>query len=190
MKEISNFSKFKWEFVPNEFYFVQIIQRWKDWHPNLKKNDERVIRSYFIDDPTKLWKVIPEMIKLAKDFKARVYVNPVRRSWDKLGIWLIWYVAAVLQQDSKWWKKIKSSVDHVAWVMQGWPRHYIIDCDYDKISEKWIEELVKELWDSVLNVLDTPNGKHILASTFDTRITQAKKLDVKRNWLTVLYSFI
>lgn len=64
---------------PENFYFVQVIQRKKDHKEENKRlgrnNNARLIKAYYINSLDKLLEHKDEMIKLAEVFNARVGIN-------------------------------------------------------------------------------------------------------------------
>ena len=93
---LNNFSIFPWDFVPGEFYFVQLLDRSKSGG----NNKTRCVKSYHIDSQEYLDKKYDEMLTIANATNSRIYVHPARRSKLKVSLELLSYIADCINTDT------------------------------------------------------------------------------------------
>lgn len=65
----------------NRFMYLQIIQRSRD---HKEEGENGVKRVYFIRSKEHLQKLMPEIILLCEHYKARAYINPSIKDFDRL----------------------------------------------------------------------------------------------------------
>lgn len=204
---IDNFDKFKREFAPGQFYFVQLIVRGKDfWKAEIwNRNSARCVKTYYVRNQEYLDKHKLEMIDLAHSTWARIYIHPSKRDENKIALELIQYIAwRVADGNCTCLDKCYETIcgKHI-------PKEKIRVVDFDGkpvANDKiWISnfdskfEIEKSVLvykilkcrgseNRIVNVLDTKNGFHILTRPFDlSQFTYDGVVDIHKNNPTVLY---
>jgi len=75
---------------PDYFYFVQLLQRKKDFQENSKvsgtSNNSRLIKAYYVKSKEHLDFIKPEIMELCKLFNARAGINLNKRSWEQTAL--------------------------------------------------------------------------------------------------------
>ena len=90
MKIVDNFELIKNHMSfnnPNEFYFLQILQRKKDGNEGLHvRNGYRLIKSYYIYSIKDFDELKPRIIELCHNNNARAYINPNVRNAQEVAL--------------------------------------------------------------------------------------------------------
>ena len=196
---------------PNDFYFVQVLQRKKE-NPEVGSNS-RVIKTYYIRSVEHLEARFDEMRKLANLFNARVYINLNKRNFERLGYKVLKKVVG--QMESQNYSSMSSAFDSVAGMYSAQEdKRWIIDLDYDdintftddyldanKIAVKTFTGMVNKvsnfintlqptsIFSKVINQIPTKNGLHLITSPFNLQDFRKKfpQIDVHKNNPTILY---
>ncbi|MBW3020933.1 hypothetical protein KY334_06560 [Candidatus Woesearchaeota archaeon] len=179
-------------FEENSFYFVQIIKRRKDFGNSDMEKGERVIKSYYIDSFESYDKLVPMMVDLADQNNARVYINLNKRSYEKVCVDMIKYLADALS--NKQYHSARTAFDKIAGKNRAdKQKKWVIDVD---IKSKSLSEEIEYYIDNekpegkkCLGILDTPNGYHMIVKPFDPREFSKKYPDceIKKDNPTILY---
>ena len=176
-----------------EFYFVQVLQRRKDWNTN-EPNQHRVIKDYYIYSWEQLEKRYPEIKELCKQFNARAYIRLSRRDARTIAKDLLIELGDAFRNDSyKHLRKIYSTaVGRSNWLDKIW----IIDIDCWAGSEIWqqfVDNLssIEPVGNKILLKVPTKNWLHVLTKPFNLEkrklLPENRPLDVHKNSPTLLY---
>lgn len=179
----------------NSFYFLQILQRKKE-NPELGNNSV-VHKHYYIYNNDYLLKKKDEIIGLCKMFNARASINLNVRNAEKISFLLMQKISNQMMNKDF----INTKDASVCGVYTSeFDKRWIIDIDeknYNLVNEIAIEigRLQTEINDErsmkyrILDVLETPNGWHIITNPFRVDEFQKKfKYDIHKNNPTVLYA--
>lgn len=186
---VNNFDKFQREFIPWEFYFVQVIIRWKDhpWKVGVNwSNHARTLKNYSIYNAEQLEKYKRDIMEVADIRWARVYVRPARRSKKMIAYKMIEMLWEHLQRDVY---TLSWLYDQACWLDKWTERLWIIDID-DK-SDSFLQEVVDKVnsiqpFNCVRYSLPTKAGFHIITKPFDLR-QFTYRVDIHKNNPTLLY---
>lgn len=185
---IDNFDKFKWDFGPWMFYFIQVIIRWKDWWvPEIwNRNNARCIKTYYIYNQNDLDSKKPYIINIAETNWARVYIHPAKRDAKKIAIELIQYVLWRITDGSE--EYLNKCYEIVCWKHIPKNKLWVVDVDskeqneIDRVgqiieSARWPENKIQQL-------IETVNWFHFITKPFDSKDID---VDVQKNNPTLLY---
>lgn len=155
---------------PDEFYFVQILQRTKEV-PNLGKNNN-LIRTYQIYSLEYLEKKKEEMITIATALNARIYIHLNRRSFKMLAFEMLEDIAH--QMKSGQFQTISHSYDSICGKHHSEKdKTWIIDADeeYKDLGYEMIEILktIEPLGDKLIAEIPTKNGWHLITKPFNSQ---------------------
>lgn len=191
---------------PDLFYHLQIIRRGKD-HPNLVAAN-RTIKTYYIDNNEKLFKIKQEIIDLCEYFGARAYINLAPKSYRKCTMQCISDMAMRAKDGD--FKKIYKCWNTVVGYVKSEDPHWIVDIDIPKIKNNseyintgyGIAERVKNLCLSefieyeceplhytmqgphkvydfkIYDYIPTKNGYHIITKPFNLKQFKDKYPDI------------
>jgi len=185
--------KFENEF---DFYFVQIIQRKKEHKDSQHKlsvsNNNRCIKSYYIDSLDKLQRYELEMKELAGLFVARVCINLNRRNAQKLSFEMMKLLATNIScnhfnQLGKLYDTVSGQHHHdknKTWIID------IDDKEYDSaIMESYINSCMPIGEDKIVAKVPTKSGYHIITRPFNLEHFNKEfpGVDIHKNNPTILY---
>lgn len=165
----SNFLKFE---DPNEFYFIQIIQRKKEVE-DLGSNN-RVIKTYYVYSLEKLDKYKDEIISLCTLFNARAYIHLNRRNSKTLAFEMLELLAKNLKSgDTNQLGNLYNSVcgKHHSDKDKTW----IIDIDSKEFCERHKAIKVIRILEpldvkKIIGEIETKNGFHLITRPFNSKI--------------------
>ena len=194
---IDNFNKFPFEWKQWEFYFIQIIERKKD-KKDAKgingSNHARTIQNFSVSSQEELEKRIPQIKRLCKEYTARAYMHPARRTDKEVSLKMMELLVEHLQDNKH---RLDRLYEHACGLSKGVERLWILDYDLQDICifqqiiseiETWLKENKKNYkpWFS----LPTKNGFHYIVEPFDKRILQKYDwaiVSIQTNNPTLLY---
>ncbi len=181
---INNFEILE-KFIPEDhdlFLYGQIMIRKKD--SMLCKSNNIVLRDLFIKNKDDLYKQLPIIKKLCKDFTARAYLNPNPRSYKKIAVDI-----AGLCLD-----RVRNSSEH------GCTRVVSSACGQYTPNRIWVSDIddiniIRHVIDYFKTIdikftkVPTPNGVHLLHEGFDTRVYRKHfpSIEIHKNNPTILY---
>lgn len=159
----------------NDFYFLQVIQRKKDYKKgkvNGTNNNSRLIKAYYIKSIEHLEFVGPEIKELCKVFNARAGINLNRRSFEKIALQHLKKVTdQIINKDFNKAYKAYSSVTGA--YSQESDKKWILDIDGD-VNDRWISQVIlyierecRPIGDKFITIIPSKNGKHIIVKPFD-----------------------
>lgn len=179
---------------PDEFYFVQIIQRKKDNSGTSGRNNKnRTVKSYRITSKEMLQELEEEMIELAKVFNARVGINLNKRSFEKTAFNTLEKIAG--QMMNRDYKSVKSAYDSCCGIYNAvTDKLWILDLDDVKsISEYspiyvFISEC-KPVGKKTIAIIPSKTGFHLITKPFDLRdfVKEYPNIEIHKNNPTNLY---
>lgn len=182
---------------PDEFYFVQIIQRKKDGNEGLHvRNGYRLIRSYYIYSLEDFDNLKGRIKELCESNNARAYINLNIRNAKEVALECIKrYTDLVLNnnafQGNNIWDSVCGGVR-----ARGYKALWIIDVDEpDKVD--LITDIIKSCrhnQDFSLYRVPTVHGFHLICNGFDTKQFNSllidanlSTIDIHKNNPTLLY---
>lgn len=182
---------------PDEFYFVQIIQRKKDGNEGLHvRNGYRLIRSYYIYSLEDFDNLKGRIKELCESNNARAYINLNIRNAKEVALECIKrYTDLVLNnnafQGNNIWDSVCGGVR-----ARGYKALWIIDVDEpDKVD--LITDIIKSCrhnQDFNLYRVPTVHGFHLICNGFDTKQFNSllidanlSTIDIHKNNPTLLY---
>ena len=192
-KQIRNHLKF--DEKGDHFYFVQILQRAKDFGNETTVKGTKVIRSFYVSD-LDYWDSHVEQIKsLCEYYNARAYIHLNPRSWRKCVLKSFGTLADFLQNDQCHLLRTlveKTAGDQIA---DGVEKTWIVDVDSKD------DNLIREIADDVnacgpegnkiVDAIPTVHGVHLITKPFNIQKFRKKwkesELDVHKNNPTLLY---
>lgn len=175
---------------PDEFYFIQILQRKKDNkdNPNIQylgsNNSSRLIKAYYITSAEQLQKYKFEMIALANLFNARVGINLNKRSFRKTAFNTLVNISNSISNNE--YSHISRAYNTACGVHNGGDRIWLLDVDnitdpnllamFDNPEgrrefaiHKCINESMPIDRQKILAKIPSKNGYHLITTSFDTR---------------------
>ena len=159
---------------PNEFYFLQIIQRKKDGNEGLHvRNGYRRIRSYYIYSLEEFDSLESRIKELCESNNARAYINPNVRNAQEVALECIRKYADLVAgtcafQGNNIWDSTCGSTR-----ARGYKSLWVVDvdCKEETYLNKVIE-IIRQCRHNdnfTLYIVPTLNGYHILCNGFDTK---------------------
>lgn len=177
-------------FDEDTFYFVQIMKRRKD-NPDMEKGLQ-ILKSYYIDNLEYFDRKMPDIIKLCEDNNARAYINLNKRSYEKVNIQMIKYLADAVY--NKQYKNCQNAFEKIAGRNNAdTDKKWILDVDVkdleliDKVTA--FIKTQKPEGDKVYLVNETKSGYHLICKPFDPREMKEKypEIEIKKDNPTILY---
>jgi hypothetical protein len=174
----------------DHFYFLQIIKRRKE-NEDMPAG-QRVLKSYYINDVEYLDRKKEDILKLCEDNNARAYINLNIRSYEKVSIQMIKYLADAVY--GKQFENCKNAFEKIAGRNNAdEDKKWILDVDMK--DQKLISEITAFIQtqrpegDKVTLILETKSGYHILCKPFDPRGLKEKypEIEIKKDNPTILY---
>ena len=185
---------------PNEFYFIQIIQRKKEVEGLGRSN--RLIKSYYIYSKEKLEQYKTEIITLCRTLNARAYIHLNKKNDKVVALDCIKELAHFIQVEQysavnkiyntccgRSYSKYKSWIIDVDYVF----KHYIPSVD-DELQRRILEKLATiEPLNTTKTIakIPTKNGYHLITRPFNEKKFKESfpKTDIHKNNPTVLYAY-
>ena len=179
----------------NEFYFIQVLQRSKE-NPDLGKNN-RLLKAYYVYSIEYLDKIYPELVKMANEFNARVYIHLNRRNAYQISLEMLEDLAHSIKCGQI------HSLDKIYNSACG--RHHsekdktwIIDIDEQDLEEINLNKLKENVnsfiepfdeRDKIIAEIPTKNGIHLISTPFNSQKFGEiyPNIQVHKNNPTILY---
>ena len=175
--KIDNFKQLREHLIfhnPNEFYFLQIIQRKKDGNEELHaRNGYRLIRSYYIYSLEEFDSLESRIKELCESNNARAYINPNVRNAQEVALECIRKYADLVAgncafQGNNIWDSTCGSTR-----ARGYKSLWVVDvdCKEETYLNKVIE-IIRQCRHNdnfTLYTVPTLNGYHILCNGFDAK---------------------
>ena len=204
--KISNVMKFDNE---NDFYYIQLISRKKD-----NGISDFTVKEYSVRSVESLMKIKDEIVSLCNMFNARAYIYVNKRNYKNISLKMIKELSDIVCDEN--FKKCKKAFTSCCgkYSSGGENKLWIIDvdvtkCEIERHGTRSIEELVLSIIEnsddervqkSLVDVLPTRNGFHVLIKPCDTRGLNSefagfmrlvpdaiKEIDIKKDAMTILY---
>lgn len=159
----------------DDYYMLQVIKRRKE-NPDMEVG-ERVLRTVYVTSLEKLNKLWNDLITLAEQNNARVYINMNVKSMKKTSMLAMKELAGRVMDDN--FKGAYHIFDSAAGQCGATrEKKWIVDLDYDPKTFKmrysdYIDAAKKAInncqpeGDKVLGVIPTLNGCHLITSPFN-----------------------
>lgn len=198
MKVVDNFDFFEksgvLQFVPGEFYFVQVLVRGKDGHKVRGNNKNRLIKFYTIDSVERLHQYEPEIKQLCELFNARAYIHLTPRSYSDVANEMLRIVVETFtSQNNIGLKGSYSTACGRSYIPSK--KLYVVDIDdedVDRVDE--IESFIDSQCRPVLQEskvvfrVPTASGVHLICKPFDVQMFNKNyQITVHKNNPTLLY---
>ena len=156
---------------PNDFYFLQILQRKKD-NPEIGSNS-RVIRNYYIRDLYYLETRMNEIETLCDTFNARAMLRLNKRNRRKVALHTIKIMADKLMNED--YSFDKAYVSACGKVHHDPNKKWIIDIDdVTQDDDTYINLIISIInnrmpeGNKILKILPTKSGIHLITKPFNT----------------------
>lgn len=166
---------------PDDFYYLQIIQRKKE-NQNLGSNS-RVIKSYYIKSIVHLTDRYEEIKSLCRLFNARACIRLNKRSFEKVAFKSLSNVCNTLS--NKDFSSLKGSYDRACGLGHNDPnKTWILDIDC-VTSANFCQELEDLVNNSApegyktLKYLNSKTGLHLITKPFDCRAFREKYPEIE-----------
>ncbi len=158
-----------------EFYFLQIIQRKKDFEEGQERlgrnNNSRLIKPYYIYSKEQLLRYKPEIIKLCEIFNARAGINLNKRNQEDVALKCLEMLAITLRKDNDF-KGVSKIYSSACGKEGSGDSFWIIDVDTKEQSE--IELITSSLKgiqplevNKLIAIIPSKSGFHIITKRFD-----------------------
>lgn len=164
---------------PNEFYFVQIIQRKKDFIENKDKygvsrlgrnNNNRLIKAYYIYSIEQLEAYKQEIIKLCELFNARCGINLGKRHQKDVTLKCLEMISIALRKDN--FDGISKIYNSACGKGETTDKFWIIDLDKEDLPR--YSEIANILYNcepinttKILATIPSKTGIHLITSKFN-----------------------
>ena len=185
----------------DDFYMLQIIRRAKDDRENMTSNNF-VVRTVYIQRPGQLLELRDDLVRQARMFKARIYINLNVKSFRRCTLDCIAELAKRVRDDN--YQKPYRVFDSVAGAAGcTGQKRWVVDVDWDGVPEtedrdiylSELEQYINSLQpetepDKVVARIPTKNGVHLITSPFnlgDFRMSVYGAIDVHKNNPTLLW---
>lgn len=184
IKELLNFNN------PDEFYFVQIIQRKKDIKETDKikflgtNNNNRLIKSYYIYSINQLDRFEPEIIKLCETFNARAGINLNKRNQKTISLEMLELLARDIRVGN--YECISRIYNTVCGQNKGNDKIWLVDIDEDDLDKvDYIVEFINSLepkGEKVIAKIPSKTGLHLITKKFNTlEFSKKFKIEIHKN---------
>lgn len=179
------------------FFHISVMIRHKDveWFPNGKDNNSRTIYSVNVSSCEELYDLEKLISTICDAVHGRAYINLVPKSYFKAASRTLEnathiYTSKNYRGVQKAWSKGVHSASLKEYNL------FLIDIDEPDIHrvdeiKNYINTELRPLGDKVVIQVPSRTGIHILCKKFDTLSfsKQFPNIDVKKNAMTILYSF-
>lgn len=194
---VDNFDKIKslfdrglLTFDKDSFYIINVTIRNKE--VDLFHDD--VIKVYHISSWKDLMEIKDVLIYLSENLHARIYFNPNKKNYKKVALDTLVKVSDLLAKNQfKQLKKVYSSIAGSSKSINKNDQTWVIDIDYEDISEKRREYLENRdyIKPYIIDKIPTKNGYHILVHKIDSLTFEKEfpEVHLHKNAFTLLYSF-
>lgn len=194
---ICNFLEFN---NPDEFYFLQIIQRKKDGNvTDTGNNGYRTIKTYYIYSVDQLRKKEDKIKELCLKNNARAYINVNRRNAEEVALSAIQQYAQLISEGNAYqgYRVYDSACGSTR--ARGYKPLWVVDVDSkDLVYLRTIMDLVNKCRgakeNKIVQVIPTLNGYHLITIGFDVNqfkqelaINQLDNIDIQKDNPTLLY---
>lgn len=153
---------------PDDFYFLQILQRKKE-NPQLGSNS-RVIKNYYITSEQYLLDKYEEIKKLCDFFNARAAIRLNKRSFEKVGFKALENIANTMQ--NREYKHLMKSYDRACGLLNNEKtKKWIVDVDKNEVI--WLEQIINSiqpcepLGDKIITQIPSKSGIHLITTPFN-----------------------
>ncbi|HSE99732.1 MAG TPA: hypothetical protein VLA48_02460 [Nitrososphaeraceae archaeon] len=153
---------------PDDFYFLQILQRKKE-NPQLGSNS-RVIKNYYITSRIYLLERYTEIKNLCDFFNARASIRLNKRSFEKTGFKALENIANTMQ--NREYKHLMKSYDRACGLLNNEKtKKWIVDVDKDEVI--WLEQIInaiqpcEPLGDKIITQIPSKSGIHLITTPFN-----------------------
>lgn len=189
---------------PNEFYFLQVIQRKKDGNvTQIGNNGYRCIKTYYIYSKEQFFSKMDKIKELCFSNNARAYIHLNKRNANEVALECVkHYAQLVIEGNANQGYRVYDSVCGKTRCKNYKPL-WILDVDSkDLMYLEAIKEFAKESrgsneYDRIFATIPTINGYHVISRGFD--VTQFRELcirnsiefiDIQKDNPTLLYYVI
>lgn len=176
---------------PNEFYFVQIIQRKKDFIENKDKhgvsrlgrnNNNRLIKAYYIYSIEQLDAYKEEIIKLCEVFNARCGINLGKRNQKDVTLKCLEMISIALRKNN--FDGISKIYNSACGKEETTDKYWIVDLDEEDLPNlnniKKSISLVKPISDFKIKAeIPSKTGLHLITTRFDRKAFSSFYSDIE-----------
>lgn len=180
-----------------DFYFVQVLQRKKDFEPSQKRlgrnNNNRLIKPYYIYSVEQLEAYKEEIIKLCELFNARAGINLNRRNNKDVAIKCLEILAIAMRKNDEF-KGVSKIYSSACGKESSTDKLWIVDIDnmtYDEIFDViyYFSSQCMPEGNKLIAKIPSKNGVHLITTRFDRKKFAEKypTIEIHTNNPTNLY---
>ena len=181
----------------DDFYFIQVIQRKKDFKDDQRiygtNNNSRLVKAYYVGSLEYYDFVQQEIIKLCEVFNARAGINLNRRSYKKSAFNHLKKITDQLM-DEHYTKTYKAYSSVVGSFMNETDKKWILDIDtFDLPNLSLMDNLYNcdPIGDKILEEIPSKAGSHLISKPFNIKQFREHKeyddVEIHKNNPTNLY---
>lgn len=178
---------------PNDFYLVEVIKRRKD-NPGLKRS-EKTIRMFYVDSFDDYDELIPDLIKICEDNRARAYIRVNKRNYKDLNLKILKRMVVIMENNNyRFQSKIFESV--AGEFHSEKDKKFIVDVDDTKDVDQELLDFVYNLQgdtkrEPFLYRVPTLSGFHIITRPFNVKEFKKRypQITIHRDNPTLLVTF-
>ena len=160
-------------FQPGYFYPLEVVRRKKE---NSDRKHAKVLRKFRIEDKEEYYKLRDTIRDMCEFFKARAYIRLNKREYKNIGLETLRWTAKYIADGD--YRAVKNSFSKAVGNnhTEGYDRWIV---DIDEKSKDVVNDVIKHIEHlqdhrdsdySILGVVETPNGYHIITEPFDRRL--------------------
>jgi len=159
-----------------DFYFVQVLQRKKDFEPGQKRlgrnNNNRLIKPYYIYSVQQLDDYKEEIIKLCELFNARAGINLNKRNNKDVAIKCLEILAIAMRKNDEF-KGVSKIYSSACGKEGSKDKFWIVDIDTKDETEitnvEYIIDLCEPIQDEskIIARIPTKSGLHLITKRFN-----------------------
>ncbi len=180
-----------------EFYFLQILQRKKDFEPGQQRlgrnNNNRLIKPYFVYNREQLEEYKPEIIKLCEVFNARAGINLNKRNQYDVAVKCLEILAIAMRKNDEF-QGVSKIYSSACGKENSGDSYWVCDLDKDDLIDL---ERIKTKIEScrplnktkILAEIPSKSGIHLITTRFDRQTFKQEypHLELHTNNPTNLY---
>lgn len=160
-----------------DFYFVQIIQRKKDFEPGQKRlgrnNNNRLIKPYYIYNVEQLDAYKEEIVKLCEVFNARAGINLNRRNNKDVAIKCLEILAIAMRKNDEF-KGVSKIYSSACGKESSTDKLWIIDLDKEDLPK--LSEITNVIYNcepintvKIVAKIPSKSGLHLITNRFNRK---------------------
>lgn len=181
---------------PEDFYYLQVIQRKKDMPPGYKygtNNNSRSIKNYYITNLEYLEVKMPEIIKLCEVFNARASIRLNKRSFKNVAYRTLTKIAGTMANGNYF--HIRNSYAKACGTGHNDKnKKWILDLDEPhQLTDEYLNKLIHTIegfrpeGNKLIATIPSKSGLHLITKPFDLSKFEFEGIDIHKDNPTNLY---